>query len=138
MNKIPTVASEISHVSGLDSAHTSPAHAPSSDEPVSAPHESHPDWQWPATHTRWLECPACGIRDYYPGAAQPCQALPAPVRGKRAAEPARTLTEALERFRADLDAFAAWWRSRPALGLERPSFDEWAAEFLEWRQGPKA
>ena len=139
MNKPPALALEISHVAGLDSAHTAPAHAPSPDEPVHT-HESHPEWRWPAgpgAHTRWLECTACGIRDYYPGAGSPCAALPAPPRGKRLPETPRTLAEALERLRADLGAFGAWWRARPSLGFERPSMNDWTAEYLEWRRGPR-
>lgn len=134
-----STASEISHVAGLDSAHTSPAHAPSTDEPVHT-HETHPEWAWPVAphaHTRWLECTACGVRDYYPGAAAPCAALPSP-RARRPQEPARSLREALDHLRDDLAAFGAWWAARPSLGFERPSLDEWAAEFLEWRRGPGA
>ena len=139
MSKTPALASEISHVAGLDSAHSEPAHAPDPGEPVDC-HESHPEWQWPAdphAHTRWMECTACGVRDYYAGAAAPCAALAAGPK-RKATEPARTLAEALERLRADLDAFGAWWRARPALGDSRPSLEEWAAEFLIWRTGPKA
>lgn len=135
MSKIPALASEISHVAGLDASHAAPAHAPDPENPVHT-HESHADWRHADTHTRWLECVACGVRDYYPGAAQPCGAL-VPLPGKRAPEPARTLSEALTRLRDDLDAFAAWWRARPSLGEARPSLDEWAAEFLEWRRGPE-
>lgn len=134
MSKAPALATEISHVVGLDSTHT-PAPERSPDDPVDT-HESHPDWQWPTDphpHTRWLECVACGIRDYYPGAASPCA-----VREGAAAKAPVTLASALARLRLDIEAFEAWWRARPSLGSERPTLEEWRAEYLEWAKGPRA
>ncbi len=139
MSKVPALAIQISHHAGLDSAHTPTATADETGA-VAEPHESH-DWQpYPAdsARPRWVECASCGMRDYYPGAAEPCQAVPS-VPGRRRARVERpaTLGEALTCLARDLDEFAAWWRARPELGDMRPSTDEWAAEFTEWRKGDR-
>jgi hypothetical protein len=134
MSKIPHLASEISHVAGLDSAHTRTAEA-HEHAPIDV-HESH-DWiGFPNEESvRWMECSACAIRDYYPGAATACGALGAPP-GKGRVEAPSTLAEACDRLRRDLDEFAAWWRGR-GLGDLLPSGNEWRAEFLEWSKSRK-
>lgn len=124
---IPTKTSDaeiVSRHAGLDSTHEpSSSHDP--DAPHDAPHETH---AW-VLHDRWMECATCATRDHWPGAGVPC------ARGGKAKGSAQTLTQALERLRADLDAFADWWRSK-GLGETRPDHAEWTAEFLEWTRSP--
>lgn len=125
------IAQEISHRVGLDSAHTA-SPAPDVDCPRGDAHESHEWVIGPAA--RWLECDRCAVRDYYPGAASPCaNAGATAARGRPGT--IWTTMGAINALRLDLYAFFAWWRGRPDLGDARPSLDEWAAEFLEWRTG---
>lgn len=120
-----TDAEIVSRHAGLDSAHE-PSAAPDPDHPHDAPHTSH-DW---VLFDRWAGCEACGMRDHWPGAGDPCvRSGPAKVRA------AETLTEALARLRVDLEAFGEWWRSK-GLGDTRPDHAEWTAEFLEWTRTP--
>lgn len=101
--------------------------SPDVDDPYT-PHESH---EW-IQLDRWAECTVCGVRDYWPGAGAECSR----VSRKARKEPVPvTLAEALEHLAADLQRFGEWWEERAAsLGLERPSLDEFFAEFSEWRR----
>lgn len=112
-----------------------PHEGPDVDDPREAPHPSH---AWVLVG-RWTECAHCAVRDYYAGAAVLCQARPRAGERREDPPPAWALDSAIFALAADLDAFGAWWRARAeSLGLARPSLDEWAAEFLEWRTGRRA
>lgn len=91
-------------------------------------HESHTWVQFP----RWAECSECGARDYWPAASRPCAKKAKAERSKPV-----TLGEAVDLLVRDLARFAEWWKGM-GLGDTRPSLEEWAAEFLEFRRIPSA
>jgi len=116
------LGSHVSLAAGLDkSGHQHSEHDP--ENPVSEPHATH-GW---ILMSRWAECGRCGMRDYYPGARLTCAKI-TPPRDRLI-----PIGEALAILAQDLQAFGEWWRSRGDLGTERPSMDEWGAEFTEWR-----
>lgn len=120
------LGAHVSLVAGLDGAQASPHPEPDPDAPRADPHDSH---AW-VLYDRWAECETCGARDHWEVAELPCQgaADTGPV----------TIGEALVALRADLDAFADWWRAKD-LGDLRPTIAEWTAEFVSWviYKGPR-
>jgi hypothetical protein len=109
-----------------------PSPAPDVDAPVDV-HDSH-DW---ILLPRWNECKRCRVRDYWPGAAEAC-----PNTGKKPGKKDPeivpvSLSAALTILSRDVIAFGVWWLGRD-LGDLRPTIEEWAAEFFEWRRAGSA
>lgn len=89
------------------------------------PREEHDSHAW-EPGPRWRECRRCRARDYWPAASSRCS-------GAISDDEEITITEAIDVVLSDLGAFESWWRARSSsLGLARPSFAEWRAEFFEW------
>lgn len=76
---------------------------------------------------RWSQCSRCGARAHWIESTQACLGTPRK-------DDEISLSLALARIRADLEAFAIWWLNpiRADLGTTRPTLAEWRAEFLEW------
>lgn len=115
-----TIAAASFHV-GLERGTREPSPEPDAEHPRDE-HDSHA-WE---TGPRWRECSRCRARDYWTAASVRCA-------GASRDDEEITIAEALDVILADLAAFETWWRGRSVdLGLARPSFAEWRAEFFEW------
>ncbi len=116
-----------------ETGYTAPHGGHDPELPTDAIHASH---RMTVVLARWTECARCGGRDYWAGVVR--AACKGRAEGPARGEEAIHLGDAVARLREDVEAFEAHWTDhQDALGITRPSLDEWAGEFSEWRRGPR-
>lgn len=113
-----TIAAASFHA-GLERGTREASPEPDAEHPRAA-HESH---AW-TSGPRWRECSRCRTRAHWRAASEKCSAVDVDAEVY--------LGAAVDVILADLAAFETWWRGRVDLGVARPSFAEWRAEFFEW------